>query len=192
MQLRTKSIEKTLNKADILEIEFKDRDIIKINKKLLSPAKILNKLNILAGKHGIGRVNIVENRYVGIKSRGCYETPGGTILYDAHRAIESVTLDKETAHAKEKIMPAYAELVYNGYWFSKKRVKLQKIIDKKRKQVVGDVVLGLYKGNITILSRRTRNKAYSLKKVSFEENKTFNKSKIESFIKHHSKQLNKS
>jgi argininosuccinate synthase len=134
----------------------------------------------------------VENRFIGIKSRGVYETPGGTVLYVAHRAMESVTLDKETAHAKERVMPAYAELVYNGYWFSKKRVKLQKIIDKKRKQVAGDVVLGLYKGNITILSRRTRNKAYSLKKVSFEENKTFNKSKIENFIKHHSKQLNKS
>jgi argininosuccinate synthase len=134
----------------------------------------------------------VENRFIGIKSRGVYETPGGTVLYAAHRAMESVTLDKETTHAKERVMPAYAELVYNGYWFSKKRVKLQKIVDKKRKQVVGDIVLGLYKGNIKILSRRTKNKAYSLKKVSFEENKTFNKSKIENFIKHHSKQLNKS
>ena len=152
---------------------------------------MLDKLNEVAGKNGIGRVDLVENRFIGIKSRGVYETPGGTILYSAHRAIESVTLDKETAHAKERIMPAYAELVYNGYWFSKKRIKLQKIIDKKRNQVAGDVVLGLYKGNITILSRRTKNKAYSLKKVSFEENKSFNKSKIENFIKHHSKQLNK-
>ena len=113
------------------------------------------------------------------------------MLYTAHRAIESVTLDKKTAHDKERVMPEYAELVYNGYWFSKKRIKLQKIIDKKRNQVSGEIVLSLYKGNITILSRRTKNKAYSMKKVSFEENKTFNKKKVENFIKFHSKQLNK-
>ena len=189
---RTVSPEKAPNKTTKVTIGFKNGDPISINGKKLSPEKLLYKLNDLAGKNGIGRVDLVENRFIGIKSRGVYETPGGTVLYSAHRAIESVTLDKETAHAKERIMPAYAELVYNGYWFSKKRIKLQKIIDKKRNQVAGDVVLGLYKGNITILSRRTKNKAYSLKKVSFEENKTFNKSKIENFIKHHSKQLNKS
>jgi len=187
---RTISPEKAPNKTTKVSITFKNGDPIAINKKRLSPEKLLEKLNNLAGKNGIGRVDLVENRFIGIKSRGVYETPGGTVLYFAHRAIESVTLDKETAHTKERIMPTYAELVYNGYWFSKKRIKLQKIIDKKRKQVAGDVVLGLYKGNITILSRRTKNKAYSLKKVSFEENKTFNKSKIEKFIKHHSKQLN--
>jgi argininosuccinate synthase len=189
---RTVSPEKAPNKITKVTISFKNGDPISINGRKLSPEKLLDKLNDLAGKNGIGRVDLVENRFIGIKSRGVYETPGGTILYSAHRAVESVTLDKETAHAKERVMPAYAELVYNGYWFSKKRIKLQKIIDKKRKQVAGDVVLGLYKGNITILSRRTKNKAYSLKKVSFEENKTFNKSKIENFIKHHSKQLNKS
>ena len=189
---RTISPEKAPHKTTKVTISFNNGDPIAINGKKLIPEKLLDKLNHLAGKNGIGRVDLVENRFIGIKSRGVYETPGGTVLYAAHRAIESVTLDKETVHAKERIMPAYAELVYNGYWFSKKRVKLQKIIDKKRKQVAGDVVLGLYKGNITILSRRTRNKAYSLKKVSFEENKTFNKSKIENFIKHHSKQLNKS
>ena len=189
---RSVSPEKAPNKTTKVTITFKNGDPTAINGKKLSPEKLLDKLNDLAGKNGIGRVDLVENRFIGIKSRGVYETPGGTVLYSAHRAIESVTLDKETTHAKERIMPAYAELVYNGYWFSKKRIKLQKIIDKKRNQVVGDVVLGLYKGNITILSRRTKNKAYSLKKVSFEENKTFNKSKIENFIKHHSKQLNKS
>ena len=189
---RSVSPEKAPNKTTKVTIGFKNGDPISINGKKLSPEKLLDKLNDLAGKNGIGRVDLVENRFIGIKSRGVYETPGGTVLYSAHRAMESVTLDKETAHAKERIMPAYAELVYNGYWFSKKRIKLQKIIDKKRNQVAGDVVLGLYKGNITILSRRTKNKAYSLKKVSFEENKTFNKSKIENFIKHHSKQLNKS
>ena len=148
-------------------------------------------MNILAGKNGIGRVDLVENRFIGIKSRGVYETPGGTLLYAAHRAIESVTLDKATMHAKERVMPLYAELIYNGYWFSKKRLNLQKIIDKKRNQVNGEVILKIYKGNITIVSRRSKNNAYSLKKVSFEENKTFKKSKIEKFIKFHSKQLHK-
>jgi argininosuccinate synthase len=188
---RTVSPENAPNKTTRITISFKNGDPIAINGKKLSPEKLLDKLNEVAGKNGIGRVDLVENRFIGIKSRGVYETPGGTILYSAHRAIESVTLDKETAHAKERIMPSYAELVYNGYWFSKKRIKLQKVIDKKRNQVEGDVVLSLYKGNITILSRRTKNKAYSLKKVSFEENKSFNKTKIENFIKHHSKQLNK-
>jgi len=188
---RTVSPEKAPNKKTKIKITFKNSDPVAINDKKLIPEKILNKLNFLAGKNGIGRVDLVENRFIGIKSRGVYETPGGTILYLAHRAMESVTLDKETAHAKEKIMPAYAELVYNGYWFSKKRIKFQKIIDKKRAQVSGEIVLSLYKGNITILSRRTKNKAYSMKKVSFEENKTFNKSKIEKFIKFHTKQLNK-
>ena len=188
---RTVSPERAPNRPTKITISFKNGDPVAINEKKLNPENLLDKLNDVAGRNGIGRVDLVENRFIGIKSRGVYETPGGTVLYSAHRAMESVTLDKETAHAKERVMPAYAELVYNGYWFSKKRIKLQKIIDKKRKQVAGDVVLGLYKGNITILSRRTKNKAYSLKKVSFEENKTFNKSKIENFIKHHSKQLNK-
>ena len=189
---RTVSPEKAPNKKTKVKITFKNGDAVSINGKKLSPEKILEKLNLLAGKNGIGRVDLVENRFIGIKSRGVYETPGGTVLYTAHRAIESVTLDKETVHAKERIMPEYAELVYNGYWFSKKRIKLQKIVDKKRNQVSGDVILSLYKGNVTILSRRTKNKAYSMKKVSFEENKSFNKSKVEKFIKYHSKQLYKS
>ena len=188
---RTVSPEKAPNKKTIVKITYKNSDPVAINGKKLSPEKILEKLNILAGKNGIGRVDLVENRFIGIKSRGVYETPGGTLLYSAHRAIESVTLDKKTTHEKERIMPEYAELVYNGYWFSKKRLKLQKIIDRKRAQVSGEIVLSLYKGNITILSRRTKNKAYSMKKVSFEENKTFNKKKVENFIKFHSKQLNK-
>ncbi len=189
---RTLSIEKAPNKKTKVKITFKNGDPISINGKKLKPEKLLDKLNLLAGKNGIGRVDLVENRFIGIKSRGVYETPGGSILHVAHRAIESVTLDRETTHAKERIMPRYAELVYNGYWFSKKRLSLQKIVDKKRNQVSGDVILSLYKGNITILSRKTKNKAYSMKKVSFEENKSFNKSKVEKFIKFHSKQLNKS
>ncbi|MDC3104536.1 argininosuccinate synthase [Candidatus Pelagibacter bacterium] len=189
---RTVSPEKAPNKKTKVKISFKNGDPISINGKKLKPEKLLQKLNLLAGKNAVGRVDLVENRFIGIKSRGVYETPGGTVLYIAHRAIESVTLDKDTVHNKERIMPEYAELVYNGYWFSKKRIKLQKIIDKKRGQVSGDVVLSLYKGNVTILSRRTKNKAYSMKKVSFEENKSFNKSKVEKFIKYHSKQLYKS
>ncbi len=188
---RTVSPQKAPNKLTKVKITFKKSDPIAVNGKKLSPEKLLNKLNILAGKNGIGRVDLVENRFIGIKSRGVYETPGGTLLYAAHRAMESVTLDKETVHEKERVMPEYAELVYNGYWFSKKRLKLQKLIDKKRSQVSGDIILSLYKGNVTILSRRTKNKAYSMKKVSFEENKTFNKRKVENFIKFHSKQLNK-
>jgi argininosuccinate synthase len=188
---RTISPEKAPNKKTKVKITFKNSDPVSVNGKRLRPDKLLDKLNILAGKNGIGRVDLVENRFIGIKSRGVYETPGGTLLYAAHRAIESVTLDKKTAHDKERVMPEYAELVYNGYWFSKKRIKLQKIIDKKRNKVSGDIVLSLYKGNVTIVSRRTKNKAYSMKKVSFEENKTFNKSKVENFIKFHSNQLNK-
>ncbi len=188
---RTVSPEKAPNKKTKVKITFKNSDPIAVNGKRLRPDKLLDKLNILAGKNGIGRVDLVENRFIGIKSRGVYETPGGTLLYAAHRAMESVTLDKSTAHDKERVMSEYAKLVYNGYWFSKKRIKLQKIIDKKRNQVSGEIVLSLYKGNITILSRKTKNKAYSMKKVSFEENKTFNKKKVENFIKFHSKQLNK-
>ena len=189
---RTTSPEKAPNKKTKVKITFKNGDPISINGRKLSPEKLLEKLNLLAGKNGIGRVDLVENRFIGIKSRGVYETPGGTVLYVAHRAIESVTLNKDIVHAKERIMPEYAELVYNGYWFSKKRINLQKIVDKNRSQVSGDVVLSLYKGNVTILSRRTKNKAYSMKKVSFEENKSFRKSKVEKFIKYHSKQLYKS
>tara|TARA_B100001057_G_scaffold217257_1_gene217431 strand:+ start:2149 stop:3333 length:1185 start_codon:yes stop_codon:yes gene_type:complete len=188
---RTVSPEKAPNKKTKIKITFKNGDPVAVNGIKLNPEKLLNKLNLIAGKNAVGRVDLVENRFIGIKSRGIYETPGGTVLYIAHRAIESVTLDKETVHAKERIMPEYAELVYNGYWFSKKRIKLQKIVDRKRNQVSGEVLLSLYKGNVSILSRRTKNKAYSMKKVSFEENKSFNKSKVEKFIKFHSKQLYK-
>jgi argininosuccinate synthase len=189
---RTVSPEKAPNKNTIVKISFKNSEPISVNGKKLSPANLLKKLNQIAGKNGVGRVDLVENRFIGIKSRGVYETPGGTILYCAHRAMESVTLDKETMHKKESIMHTYAELVYNGYWFSKKRINLQKIIDKNKNKVNGTIVLKVYKGNITIMSRRTSSNAYSMKQVSFEENKTFNKIKIEKFIKFHSKLLNKS
>ena len=186
---RTTSPEKAPNKATYITIEFKNGDPVSINNKKLSAANLLQKLNIVSGKNGIGRVDLVENRFIGIKSRGVYETPGGTLLMTAHRAIESVTLDKETMHKKDDIMPKYAELIYNGYWYSKARFKLQKIVDLKRNKVNGSVKLKLYKGNITIISRQTKSKAYSMKKVSFEENKTFNKSNVERFINFHKKGL---
>ena len=186
---RTISPEKAPNKPSFVTINFKNGDPCGINSKKVSPAKLLEKLNQLAGKNGIGRVDLVENRFIGIKSRGVYETPGGTLLLYAHRAIESVTLDKQTMHKKDEVMPRYAKLIYNGYWFSKERFKLQRIIDDKRNKVNGSVKLKLYKGNITIHSRQTKSKAYSMKKVSFEENKTFNKSNIERFINFHKKKL---
>ena len=186
---RTTSPEKAPNKASYVTIGFKNGDPITVNGKKLSPGNLLQKLNILAGKNGIGRVDLVENRFIGIKSRGVYETPGGTLLMKAHRTIESVTLDKETMHKKDEIMPKYAELIYNGYWYSKARFKLQKIVDLKRNKVNGSVKLKLYKGNITIVSRQTKSNAYSMKKVSFEENKTFNKSNVERFINFHKKKL---
>ncbi len=187
---RTISPEKAPNKASFITIGFKNGDPITINGKKLSPSKLLENLNSIAGKNAIGRVDLVENRFIGIKSRGVYETPGGTLLNIAHRAMESVTLDKETMHKKDEIMPKYAELIYNGYWYSKSRFKLQKIIDKKRNKVNGSIKLKIYKGNIIILSRKTRSKAYSMKKVSFEENNTFNKLNVEKFINLHKQKLN--
>jgi len=186
---RTISPEKAPNKESYISIGFKNGDASTVNGKKLSPGNLLNKLNIAAGKNGIGRVDLVENRFIGIKSRGVYETPGGTLLMIAHRAIESITLDKETMHKKDNIMSEYAELIYNGYWYSKARFKLQKIIDLKKNKVNGSVKLKLYKGNITIVSRQTKSNAYSIKKVSFEENKAFNKSNVERFISFHKKKL---
>ena len=186
---RTASPEKAPNKPAFITINFRNSDPVGINGRKLSPSKLLEKLNQVAGKNGIGRVDLVENRFIGIKSRGVYETPGGTLLINAHRAIESVTLDKETMHKKDSIMSRYAELIYNGYWYSKERFKLQKIVDLKRSKVNGSVKLKLYKGNITIQSRVTKSNAYSMKKVSFEENKNFIKSNVERFIAFHKKKL---
>ncbi len=186
---RTVSPEKAPNKSTFVTINFKNGDPVGINGKKLIPSRLLEKLNQLAGRNGIGRVDLVENRFLGIKSRGIYETPGGTLLIHAHRAIESVTLDKETVHKKDNIMSRYAELIYNGYWYSKERFKLQKIIDLKRNKVNGSIKLKLYKGNVSIHSRITNSKSYSMKKVSFEENKSFNKTNVEKFINFHKKKL---
>jgi len=186
---RTVSPEKASNKGSYVTIGFNNGNPITVDGEKLLPANLLQKLNIVAGKNGIGRVDLVENRFIGIKSRGIYETPGGTLLMVAHRAIESITLDKATMHKKDKIMPIYAELIYNGYWYSKARFRLQKIVDLKRNKINGSVKLKLYKGNIIIISRQTKSRAYSMKKVSFEENKTFNKSNVERFINFHKKKL---
>ena len=186
---RTVSPEKAPNKISYVTVGFKNGDPISVNGRKLSPANLLQKLNIIAGKNGIGRVDLVENRFIGIKSRGIYETPGGTLLITAHRAIESVTLDRKTMHRKEEIIPKYSELIYNGYWYSKARFKLQKIVDFKKNKVNGLVKLKLYKGNIIIISRQTKSNEYSMKKVSFEENKTFDKSNVERFINFHKRKL---
>ena len=188
---RTTSPEKAPNKPSFITINYRNGEPIGLNGKKISPANLLEKLNQLAGKNGIGRVDLVENRFIGIKSRGVYETPGGTLLLTSQRAVESVTLDKNTMHKKDEIMPRYAKLIYNGYWYSKERFKLQKIVDLKRNKVNGSVKLKLYKGNITIQSRQTSGNAYSMKRVSFEENKSFNKSEIERFINFHKKKLRK-
>ena len=188
---RTISPEKAPNKPSYVTIGFKNGDAISINGKKCSPSKLLTLLNNIGGKNGVGRVDLVENRFIGIKSRGVYETPGGTILLFAHRAIESLTLDKETAHKKDAIMSRFAELIYNGFWFSKERLRLQKIIDQKRSRVEGSVKLKIYKGNVSILSRISSKSIYSMKNVYFEENKTFNKKRVENFIKKNARLLRK-
>ena len=186
---RTVSPEKAPNKPSYVTIGFKNGDAISINNKKCSPSKLLTLLNNIGGKNGVGRVDLVENRFIGIKSRGVYETPGGTILLFAHRAIESLTLDKETAHKKDAVMSRFAELIYNGFWYSNERLRLQKIIDQKRSRVQGAVKLKIYKGNVSIVSRISNKSIYSMKSVSFEENKTFNKKRVENFIKKNARLL---
>jgi argininosuccinate synthase len=188
---RTVSPEKAPNKPSYVTIGFKNGDAISINNKKCSPSKLLTLLNNIGGKNGVGRVDLVENRFIGIKSRGVYETPGGTILLFAHRAIESLTLDKETAHKKDAVMSRFAELIYNGFWYSNERLRLQKIIDQKRSRVQGTVKLKIYKGNVSIVSRISNKSIYSMKSVSFEENKTFNKKRVENFIKKNARLLRK-
>ena len=186
---RTVSPEKAPNKPSYVTIGFKNGDAISINNKKCSPSKLLTLLNNIGGKNGVGRVDLVENRFIGIKSRGVYETPGGTILLFAHRAIESLTLDKETAHKKDAVMSRFAELIYNGFWYSNERLRLQKIIDQKRSRVQGTVKLKIYKGKVSIVSRISNKSIYSMKNVSFEENKTFNKKRVENFIKKNARLL---
>ena len=171
------------DEAEIITIEFKNGDAIALNGEALSPASFWEKLNALGCKHGIGRLDLVENRYVGMKSRGCYETPAGTIYLKAHRAIESLCLDREAMHLKDEIMPKYASLIYNGYWFSPEREALQALIDKTQDRVEGQVRLELYKGNVTILGRESVNSLFSAAYSTFEEDSVYNQKDAEGFIK---------
>ena len=180
---KTLSPEKAVNKPEKCSLTFFKGNLVAVNSKKNSPKNLLKKLNELGGKHAIGRIDLVENRFLGIKSRGIYETPGGTILLFAHRTIESLTLNKNEQHTKDELMPKYAELIYNGFWFSKERKKLQKIIDNTQRNVEGTVKLKLYKGNIIILERFSKKSLYSKDLASFEGNKVFNPKNTERLIK---------
>jgi argininosuccinate synthase len=180
---RTISPYEAPNKPEIIEIEFDKGDAIAINNKKLSPANILTKLNEIGARNAIGRIDIVENRFIGMKSRGVYETPGGTILLEAHRAIESITLDREAAHLKDEIMPKYSKLIYNGLWFAPEREMLQALIDKSQENVSGLVRLSLYKGNVIVLGRKSANTLYNKELVTFEEDDVYNQKDAEGFIK---------
>jgi argininosuccinate synthase len=168
-----------------LELTYERGDIIAIDGVTLSPAQVLAKLNQLGGANGIGRLDIVENRYVGMKSRGCYETPGGTIMLKGHRAIESLTLDREVAHLKDELMPRYASLIYNGYWWSPERILLQELIDSSQATVNGEVRIKLYKGNVTVVGRKSeRNSLFDMNIATFEDDKgAYNQKDAEGFIK---------
>jgi len=179
------SPEKAPDEPEYLDIEFKRGDVVALNGAALSPASVLEKLNQLGGKHGIGRLDLVENRYVGMKSRGCYETPGGTILLRAHRAIESITLDREVAHLKDDLMPRYASLIYNGYWWSPERKILQTMIDASQEQVNGWVRLKLYKGNVIVVGRDSQSDSlFDPTIATFEEDAgAYNQGDAAGFIK---------
>ncbi len=183
MYQRSVSPEAAPDKPTYIEVEFKDGDAIAIDGKKLSPAQLLTKLNELGGVNGIGRADIVENRFVGMKSRGVYETPGGTILLAAHRAMESITLDREATHLKDELMPRYAKLIYNGFWFSPEREMLQALIDKSQEPVSGTVRLKLYKGSATIVGRSSPYSLYSEEHVTFEEDSVYDQRDAEGFIK---------
>lgn len=179
----TNSPESAPDEAEYIELEYERGDITKINGIALTPAQVLAKLNEYGNKHGIGRVDIAENRFVGMKSRGCYETPGGTIMLKAHRAIESITLDKEAAHLKDEIMPRYAKLIYNGFWFSPEREMLQALIDKSQTMVNGMVRIKLYKGNVIVVGRDSANSLFNEEFSTFEEDSVYNQKDAEGFIK---------
>lgn len=180
---RTVSPENAPDQVTTITISFLKGDAVALNNIKMSPAEILTKLNELGGKNGIGRLDLVENRFVGMKSRGIYETPGGTILLKAHRAIESITLDREAAHLKDEIMPRYAKLIYNGFWFSPERKMLQALIDESQKNVSGDVTIELYKGNVTVVGRSSENSLYSVSHVTFEEDSVYDQRDAQGFIK---------
>jgi len=163
------SPENAPNESEYIELTYQNGDITAINGETMTPAQVLAELNRIGGKHGIGRIDIVENRFVGMKSRGCYETPGGTIMLKAHRAIESITLDREVAHLKDELMPRYAKILYNGFWFAPERIMLQQMIDASQATVNGDVRLKLYKGNVDVVGRRSDDSLFDERLCTFED-----------------------
>ncbi len=179
----TTSPEMAPDTPEYIEIEYEKGDPIAVNGEKLTPARLLERLNELGAKHGVGRIDIVENRFVGMKARGCYETPGGTIMLKAHRAIESITLDREAAHLKDELMPRYATLIYNGFWFAPEREMLQAAIDKSQENVNGTVRLKLYKGNVMVVGRTSPNSLYAEEFSTFEEDEVYNQKDAEGFIK---------
>ena len=180
---RTVDPEQAPDTPEVIEIGFDRGDAISINGKPLSPAMLLAELNEYGRKHGVGRLDLVENRFVGMKSRGVYETPGGTILLAAHRGIEQITLDRGAGHLKDELMPRYAELIYNGFWFSPEREMLQAAIDKSQEHVSGTVKLKLYKGSVNVIARSSPNTIYSMAHVTFEEDAVYDQKDAEGFIK---------
>ena len=180
---RTKPLEESKSSPEEIIISFDRGDPVSVNEKKLNPDVLLSKLNEIGFNHSVGREDIVENRFVGMKSRGIYETPGGTILLKAHRAIESITLDRGEAHLKDEVMPKYAEAIYNGLWFSSERTAMQKMIDSTQLKVTGDVRLKIYKGNVMITGRRSPFSKYNLSLVSFDEEGDYNQKDAEGFIK---------
>ena len=187
---RTKSLTNASDQPEEISISFEEGVPISINEKNMSPAELLSELNDYAGNHGIGRLDLVENRFTGMKSRGCYETPGGTILLKAHRAIESITLDSESGHLKDELMPRYAQLIYDGFWWSPEREALQSLIDKTQEYVSGNVILSLYKGNITVLGRSSDSTLYDAKIVTFEDDENaYDQADASGFIKINSLRL---
>ncbi|MCJ7765842.1 MAG: argininosuccinate synthase [Thiovulaceae bacterium] len=183
MWLWSNSPENAPDKAEYIEIGYNHGDPATLNGTELSPATMLKTLNEIGGKHGIGRIDIVENRFVGMKARGCYETPGGTIMLKAHRAIESITLDREAAHLKDEMMPRYAKLIYNGFWFAPEREMLQAAIDKTQEFVNGTVRLKLYKGSIMVVGRSSEDSLFNPEYSTFEEDEVYNQKDAEGFIK---------
>ena len=180
----TVSPEDAPDKPEYLELTYEKGDITAVNGKTMSPANVMEALNEIAGRHGIGRLDIVENRFVGMKSRGCYETPAGTVMLKAHRAIESLTLDREAAHLKDELMPKYAKLIYNGFWFAPEREMMQAAIDASQENVSGEVRVKLYKGSVSVVGRKSSNSLFSEKIATFEDDEgAYNQKDAEGFIK---------
>jgi argininosuccinate synthase len=182
-------VEKAPDKPEYIEVGYKEGNPISLNNKKLTPAKLIEALNSIAGRHGIGRIDIVENRYVGMKSRGVYETPGGTVLHTAHRALESITLDREVMHLRDSLIVRYAELIYYGYWFSPERELIQELIDASQRNVNGTVRLKLYKGNCIVVGRKSPNSLYHKGFATFEAERVYNQKDAEGFIKLNSLRL---